>query len=265
MSTDETPQPRRVRASLRTQILAAFAVGIVALGSAGVVAVVTLKDQGATAYHAVHDVAEIQVGIHDLGDALWEVRAQGLKMRAMEPAEIPAAWSEQQGLYATFEESYAEFAAAYESLYGVPVEGAEDAGQLWEQYKAAQWSVYDLTAQQDPVPADERARLGDALVDAVRGLNAQVAEQIDTAALDDQAQGRDAVIVIVVLLTVGVALALAGALWLSHRITRAAAEVKAALEALAEGDLTHEARVRSRDEMGDMAASLAVAQGSLRE
>ncbi|MGY1682799.1 methyl-accepting chemotaxis protein [Geodermatophilus sp. SYSU D01176] len=54
--------------------------------------------------------------------------------------------------------------------------------------------------------------------------------------------------------------------WLTMRsITRPVARVKASLDALAGGDLTVASGVRSRDEVGEMAASLDLAQSSLRD
>jgi methyl-accepting chemotaxis protein len=72
---------------------------------------------------------------------------------------------------------------------------------------------------------------------------------------------RNVIIVLVVGLTLGVALAL----YLAHLIVTPVRKVATVLDRLAEGDLTHSAQVHSRDELGMMAASLNRAMTRLRE
>ncbi|MGY1803295.1 methyl-accepting chemotaxis protein [Blastococcus sp. SYSU D00922] len=67
-------------------------------------------------------------------------------------------------------------------------------------------------------------------------------------------------------ITVGGLILIALVCWVTMRsITRPVKLVKASLEALAAGDLTKSTGIRSKDEVGQMAASLDTAQASLRE
>jgi methyl-accepting chemotaxis protein len=256
---------RVLRVSLRVQILGTFAIAIVLLGGAGVAGSLALRDQGARSYHAVHDTADMHVGVLALNDALWEVRAQELRMRSAEGPAISAAWATQQELAAAFETQSTDFAEQFQAQFGSSLEDVDSMVALWDQYALAQASIYDPTFTGTPVSAATSTALGDSLVAAVGALTDQVEQQVEIHALDDQADGRASVILVASLLALGVGLSLWGALWLASRIVRAAVAVRHSLEALAKGDLTVEADVVEGDEIGDMAAALSTAQAALRE
>jgi methyl-accepting chemotaxis protein len=81
-----------------------------------------------------------------------------------------------------------------------------------------------------------------------------------TAAHDDYVSSRA---VLLAVLVVGVLLGLGVGLLVSRTITRPLTRVRDSLRALADGDLTHDPDVVSRDEPGQMAAALHEAQVSL--
>jgi methyl-accepting chemotaxis protein len=93
--------------------------------------------------------------------------------------------------------------------------------------------------------------------------NAQV-QTVDGTRSEAQATYRTAVTQLVVILAVGIVVGTALALFIGRQIVRPLRRVKDSLDALAHGDLTKDAQVDSRDEVGLMASALAEAQQSLR-
>ncbi|SHH60915.1 methyl-accepting chemotaxis protein, partial [Jatrophihabitans endophyticus] len=99
-------------------------------------------------------------------------------------------------------------------------------------------------------------------------LDKLVAAESAEAAHSDQ-QGRDTyhsqVVVAVVLLVVGIALALGLGYLVANAIARNARRVQSTTDALAAGDLNASAGLTSNDELGRMGASLDAALGRIRE
>lgn len=99
-----------------------------------------------------------------------------------------------------------------------------------------------------------------ALGDIVESEDAQAAEAAADAESSYAAQRRLALS----LLAIGLFAALGFALLVARGVTSSVNKLKAALQQLAAGDLTVDAGVRSRDEIGQMAADLETARESLR-
>ncbi|RMI06988.1 methyl-accepting chemotaxis protein [Cellulomonas triticagri] len=100
--------------------------------------------------------------------------------------------------------------------------------------------------------------------DAIALENASVAEVADAGADAAGATVQSTLVTVVVILAVGLAIVLVIGFVVARRLARDAGEVRGALEAMARGDLTVGAQVRSVDELGDMARALDEAQTSLR-
>lgn len=88
--------------------------------------------------------------------------------------------------------------------------------------------------------------------------------RVGTIAADGQHQAARAVVLLIVMLVVGLAIAVGIALVISSRLARGTLAVRDSLTAMAQGDLTRPAQVRSNDEIGEMASALTAAQDSLR-
>jgi len=102
------------------------------------------------------------------------------------------------------------------------------------------------------------------VLDVADRVEASAGERIE-ALVERQhdAQSR-ATLLLSVVGALAVLLAVIASVVASRSVVRPLRRVQASLEAVAVGDLTHDSRVRSRDEVGQMAASLATAQESLR-
>ncbi|CAA9437796.1 MAG: Methyl-accepting chemotaxis sensor/transducer protein [uncultured Quadrisphaera sp.] len=256
-----TPGRRPARPlALRLGALAGVSVlaftGLVATTTAGTVAVDAATRELEDVYHA-------EVLVLQLDTRASELKVDGYKAVVRDVPEEQL-------------EELAEDVAAPEALIAelerVPLSGpAADAvaalGDGFSAYTAAISAYVDLAvADQDAA----RARWED--IQAANDLTDGAVEEAG-AALQEAADAGEAEVAALTtrteVLSAGVALAglaliVPGAVLTSRSITRPVGRVRAALEAMAEGDLTSTADVRSRDEIGQMAASLATAQGSLR-
>ncbi|MDQ0426742.1 methyl-accepting chemotaxis protein [Cellulomonas iranensis] len=101
--------------------------------------------------------------------------------------------------------------------------------------------------------------------DAIAAENAAVAAAADADAAASGANVNRTLATVVGVLLLGLTVVVVVGLRVARRLALDAGEVRTALEAMADGDLTHTAHVRSTDELGDMARSLDLAQTSLRE
>ena len=159
-----------------------------------------------------------------------------------ELAEIPLT-GESAELVATLDETYGAYTAAISAVVDDAILDQATARLEWEDVQAAN----DLTD----------GALG-AAKDALHAESLAVEEEL-FAAVD-----RSEWITLVVV-GAGLLLVIAVSLLTMRSITRPVSRVKASLEALATGDLTVATGVRSKDEVGQMAAALDAAQESLRE
>ena len=102
------------------------------------------------------------------------------------------------------------------------------------------------------------------LVDLDAG--AAEAEAYSTGLADTaRSTGNSGMVVVIVVSLLGIAAGATTGILIARAITRSTVAVQRSLEALAEGDLTVEPQVTSRDEIGAMATALVTAQRSLRE
>ncbi|MFC6008828.1 HAMP domain-containing protein, partial [Angustibacter luteus] len=92
---------------------------------------------------------------------------------------------------------------------------------------------------------------------ALTAHSAALAKQAEDAA----AAGSRAVLIALVL---GLAIGLALAVWVANALVRRVRDLKVAIDAMADGDLTARATVDSADDLGQMAAALNAAQESVR-
>ncbi|GIJ64594.1 methyl-accepting chemotaxis protein [Virgisporangium aurantiacum] len=120
------------------------------------------------------------------------------------------------------------------------------------------------------IPAPDK--IADAFINQENIMNASVVklqrfEESESAAVASQAASdyRSARAVLIASLLAGLAVALGVAFWTARMIRRQLVDVGESLEAVAQGDLTRPATVRSRDELGQMAAAVNRANANIRE
>jgi len=91
-------------------------------------------------------------------------------------------------------------------------------------------------------------------------MNEQIAADVTAA----EQSGRQAMIVVSILLVVGIVVSTVVGWSVARGVRKRAAAMGTAIEAMARGDLTHDAGVKGRDEIGQMAEQLRNAQAHLK-
>ncbi|MDP9430900.1 MAG: methyl-accepting chemotaxis protein [Actinomycetota bacterium] len=239
-------------------------VGVVVLAFSGVVGSMVVGNA------TVRDVNGELTTLADAESLVLQVdtRASELKVDAFRALvrEVPAeALAELDDDVATVDELLSELSGI--ALTGETAAAVAELEDSFGDYTTA------ISTYIDSAVADQAAaRAGYAQIQAANDLTdgaVGTAKDALQAATDDAGvRLADAIdgteLVSLVVAGVGVALILAISWLIMRSVTRPVQQVKAALEALAAGDLTASTGVTSRDEVGQMAAALDEAQAGLR-
>jgi methyl-accepting chemotaxis protein len=255
---------RRFRLSIATKVVGLLA----AAGLVGVVVVVAAAAsltqlrgdvQGTSAYVA-------QLGqVSDLQRALQAGRARMVEYPAAAPDVREQLREQLEGYVATIAEqqdAYDELAvdaeawAAFDSGWNAMVDLAQD--QLFPMADSGDTEGAAALYRAEILPQTSIA------ADAIAAENAAVASEADQNADAAGTTVTRTLLTVVAILVVGLLAVMAVGLVVARRLARDAGAVRGALEAMAAGDLTVAAQVRSTDELGDMALALDSAQASLR-
>ncbi|WP_454051005.1 methyl-accepting chemotaxis protein [Cellulomonas sp. Marseille-Q8402] len=241
------------------------------LAAAGLVGVVVVAAAGVSLTQLREDVSRSSSYVAQLGQVSDLQRA--LQAGRARMVEYPAASEEVRLDLRTQLDEYiakvSEQQAAYDDL------AVND--QAWSDFDAG-WNEMVRLAQDELFPMADSGDIAGAAAfyraqilpqttiaaDAIALENQSVAEVADANAAAAGSTVSSTLVTVVVLLVVGLAIVLAVGFTVARKLARGAGEVRHALEAMAEGDLTVRADVRSADELGDMARSLDSAQVSLR-
>jgi methyl-accepting chemotaxis protein len=276
--TTPTTQPRtdaRRRArvhprdwSIRTKILAVVALlGIVAVGT-GAIAVSSLRTLSAT----TEEIAAMQAGPVYIRSQI-HIKQQGARMSlanlaAVHDPEAKDEWLAKQqandeGMQEKIDEfdatAYADLASwqAFKTDYTAWLEVRED--QLTPAALASPGSSeYGTLLQEVSVPMATQFA-GD-----LDELDADLTARAEELAADAKHQASTSTTLLLVSLSVALVVVLGLAFGVATSMRRSVERVRTSLAAMARGDLTVPAPVRGLDEIGLMAADLAVAQRSLR-
>ena len=277
MSTTAPPPARRSGApSLRH---ARIATKLAVLGGAGLLTTAAVAAIGVQGLSSVDGKAKSLAGlagglqhVAELRDAQGDMRVNVHSLAAATGAEVQDELTQQADTDKAVDAAVTALGASVSSA-GDPTVAAE-----FTEFRArlADWrTVRDQQlvpqVQQGDLPGAHAVLTGaldtanEALAgpldDLVGHVNAQVGPA-SAAADDAYAKSRTGM---VLGLVAGAVLVLLLALWVGRMITTPLRRVSAVLRRLADGDLTGTAEVDQRDELGEMAAALCTAQGSLRE
>jgi methyl-accepting chemotaxis protein len=253
--------------SVRTRILSAIGLLAAVSVGAGAFAITSLD-------HAAQDTTELAAIQDDLVATRGQVHQAQLKARlilaqlaAVRSEEHATQWLEKQ------EENDAELAAAADRFEAA---GGAQAAPSWASFVSgyAEW-VQARDAQLVPAARagdgtydvlldDVSQPLIDAYVAELDAVEVEVDDTVEQIAADgvDRAEAATRTLLIALAAALVVVLALGYAI--AQGIRRSVTAVRTSLEAMAGGDLTVAAHVRTRDEVGAMAHALAEAQAALR-
>ncbi|WP_230684863.1 methyl-accepting chemotaxis protein [Cellulomonas sp. JZ18] len=267
------PRPRlrlrlpRVGASVLTKILGLVALMAVLTGSAGAYAVVSLQDVADRSAQIVEMQEKTLVGLENVRYQQLHAQLVIAQLAATNSPEVKQRWLDEL--------------AATDALLAEQV-AALDSSEIgsWASWQAF-WGGFNRWQDQRDTLLVPPATSGDSeaydrmvrdvseplvatfteYLDTTRAeLEAHMGTTADEAAAAADAATRRVVISFLVAIVGGVALAVL----MGRRVRAGVVKVRRSLEAMAEGDFTVPADVRSRDELGAMAASLGQAQQSVR-
>ncbi len=255
--------------SVRTKILSLLVLFAVAAAASGVVALRAINSLEAN----TSTLAMIQ---QDITAPLNVVHQDQLKAR-MIVAQIAAAgnaaeretWLDEQ---TANDAELAQAVEAFETAIGTEVTAT------WNEFRAG-WDEWVAIRDSQLVPAalagdsGEFARIQaeaaepakDVYVDALDRMAAEIVAYSSGAATQASAEASSAATTFTVLIVATIAVVVLLGLLVARGIRQPLRRLQASVEAMGRGDLTVRAEVDSRDEIGQMAASLSSAQDSLRE
>ena len=266
--------PRRRRSikdvPIRTKmmtVVAILAAELVAMAALSGGALGMLRDDTA---RLAETQVEVGTSLTVLKDSLWSVRNTVTSVGAY-PLDMKQAQAEKlRAGYAALDEAEAAFLAAFETARGA-------APESWPAYEAAlddyrlvvDGDLMDAAMTGDPeewaaVRDAGAAEKGGVMVEALTAVETEVSALIAELAEHAQEDAAAAQRTSSLMALVGVAVALALGWWFANAIRSTVVNVKASVDAMADGDLTHAPTVDRHDELGQMAEALTEAQRSLR-
>ncbi|NMR20548.1 HAMP domain-containing protein [Cellulomonas fimi] len=256
--------------SIRAKILGA--IGMLAAVSLGVglLAVVGMTGMASDAAEIAAVNKQATMALAGVDEAQLTARMSIAQLAAATSDAGKAGWEEKiDAADVMFDEAAAQFAQTEGTSRVLPEE--------WESL-LANWETWKQARDEGLLPAAiasdrnafelERIQRAQPAIDSFDRDLAAVQEHlmryVDGLATQSQAEARRAMALLPVALGIGLVLSLVPAFLMTRTIRRKIDRVKSSLEAMADGDLTVAADVRSADELGQMARSLARAQESLR-
>ncbi|MBM7478494.1 methyl-accepting chemotaxis protein [Oerskovia jenensis] len=257
--------------SVRTKILglvAALVVAMIVLGTVAVSTTVSLRDR---AERIATIQSTLNARVMALQSSVWSYRLAtgGLGDFMGDPDEAGAQFVMIDGAHGVVLSEMSKFRAIYTEI-GEPVP---------DQYGSFELSMteYISIVEDTALPAFEAGNVTayrsagtdlDRVGEQVGGALDRLQSYIDDILAEETAgaarEASTAIITLVVVIAVGALGGLALGWVVSNRIRAGIVGVQRTIEAIADGDLTHEPEVTGKDELRDMAHALSVAQASLR-
>ncbi|MCB2413521.1 methyl-accepting chemotaxis protein [Demequina sp. TTPB684] len=268
---DKTVATSRIpRWTLTAKILSAVGVAVVLGAAVNTLAVQQITRGQSQTERIVAQQEAVSSALVNLQNTLWAAR-NNVSVVGAYPEDMRAArMVAVEDAFAAFEASFLAFQETYREQFDAEPVGVEDLNSAWAAYtdnlanellpSAIEGDLDTFAQVRDSSSAAAGATLVESITVFTDGVNAELKASSDEASA---AAGRAAILV-GVLMAVGAVAAAATGVFVARRIRRSVRTVQAALTALADNDLTVEARVKDRDEMGEMATALTSAQKSLR-
>jgi methyl-accepting chemotaxis protein len=263
--------PSRIpRWTLTTKILSAVGVAVVLGAVVNALAVNQIIQGQSQTERIVAQQEAVSSALVDLQNTLWAARNNVSVVGAYpEDMRVERMVAVNES-FASFEASFLAFQETYRAQFNSEPVGVEDLDAAWAAYtdnlanellpSAMEGDLKTFAQVRDTSSAAAGATLVESITVFTDGVNAELKASSDDASAK---AGRSAIMV-AVLMAVGAVGATATGALVARRIRRSVRSVHAALTALADNDLTVEATVKDRDEMGEMAIALTSAQKALR-
>lgn len=256
--------------SIRTKLLGLVAVATATTFVLGGIALQSLNNLRTTSHQMVATQTELNTSLATLKDGVWNMRNRvsmlGTYVGGDVSKPVQAVREANVGLNA----AVTDFAETFTAATGrEPANFAEFTGALKEYqgiFETAMVPASEAGNRRGYVAADEEVTpIGGAMVKNLTAVNDETSAYLGELAADADATAQRGIVAIAVTAVVGMVLAVALGLVIIRLVRRPITQVQRSLEAMAQGDLTVGADVRSADELGRMAWALEQAQVRLRE
>ena len=260
----------RIRLNLTSKILGAVGVAVILGATVNVLGVVQIRHAQAQTARIVAQQGAVSNALVDLQNTLWGARNNVSVLGAYPESMRADRMTKVKDSFAAFEASFLAFQQVYKDQFGADPAGVEDLNAAWAAYVdnlenvllpyAMRGDFENFAKVRDSSSAEAGATLVKSITVFTDGVNSELRASSDGVAAD----ATRSALMLAGLMVIGVVGAAVVGVLVAHRIRRSVRSVQTALAALAHNDLTVEAHVADRDEIGDMAAALSSAQKSLR-
>jgi len=259
-----------IRLTLTSKILGAVGVAVLLGAAVNVLGVTQIRHEQAQTAKIVAQQGAVSNALVDLQNTLWGARNNVSVLGAYPESQRADRMAKVKDSFAAFEASFLSFQQVYKDQFGSDPVGVEDLNTAWTAYTdnlenellpfAMKGDLENFAKVRDSSSAAAGATLIKSITVFTDGVNAEL--QASSKSIAEGASRSETELTALMLIGV-VAASLVG-LFVARRIRRSVRSVQKALTALAHNDLTVEAHVSDRDEIGDMAEALSAAQKSLR-
>jgi methyl-accepting chemotaxis protein len=247
-----------MRLTMRVKLVAAFGVVLVLTGVLGVVAVTRVASVHRAAIAVGRDGVASETSLATIGQVMNKFRKDQIHYMVVAPASRPGVHDDLTG-------DQSDMSAAFKSYAGTTkgeLAAFRTFEQSWNAYVAAGVPLFALvdggkTAQAQTLIADGGAAdtLWDPVKAALAGLQKATTDSVGGELQRANSTYVSARSIVLILVAVAFAFGLAIALVISGQLSRGIGEIVRSADAIAEGDVQYEPTVRSKDEIGQLAAS----------
>ncbi len=243
---------------------------LTAVGAAGAIGAMSVGYIGVSSHASLAQAANTRADLISAKAALnhLDTRESELKVsayRSLSEQDVQAISDELKEDAVTVTEAV----AAYEKLQLSPAleEGFADIKPKIDDFTTFIVGFVDQAAEDKTAAAARQAEVAERnhiVDDELEALHEKLDKKIEVSSAAEDAEKRQAGILMAVVLAVSLALLAALAFLVTRAITRPLAKVSAVLESLATGDLRQRAAIHSKDELGQMGSALERAIDSVR-
>ncbi|AEI10680.1 methyl-accepting chemotaxis protein [Cellulomonas gilvus] len=254
-----------IRISVRTKVLGIVGAAVVVALGIGLLALTSTTGLRSTTAEMARTQTSVSASLQALKDALWTVRNSVSVIGIFVGGDVDPKISAYSDASAALDDAIDTFDEAYAQSGAVLPDDFAGFEQSLDTYRAGVEQKLVAVARTGDREAFQAARdgladVGAEMLDDLGAVEEHVAGDLTALAADADDAAAAALVQIAVTLAVGIAVLVALGLWLTATLRRAVVSLQVAVDALARGDLTVRAEVRSSDELGQMAASLTTAQ-----
>jgi methyl-accepting chemotaxis protein len=263
-------QETRKSLGVRPKILLVAAIGVLTALVIAAVGLLSLISQNANTKQTNEESAAVSDATTTIEREFMKALVQAASMRA---TEIP---SDNQKVLAKYTESYdiaktrADELVAWFERDGLYSENIFALPEMLEKFNSAVTGGFQTAVMDENKLMAENLRAveiepaAQTLTTALTELVAETADHNTQGLTASQAAANRSIMIVGIVTLVGAALAMWVGSWIARRILTDVEAVRSSLVQLSHGDLTTEATVQAKDEIGQMAAALNQAQTSLR-